>query len=92
MRKGFRRERNIRGLIDVITNKPSLENEQRMMSLMWRRVKKSVRLAGVIACLVTSGLAMASEYHGQVTFNGLPVPGVTVTATQGKQDGRRRVR
>ena len=29
--------------------------------------------------------AMASPYHGQVTFNGLPLPGsvVTVTATQG---------
>jgi hypothetical protein len=29
--------------------------------------------------------AMASEYHGQVTFSGLPLPGstVTVTATQG---------
>jgi len=56
-----------------------------MVSLMWRRVKKSVRLAGVIACLVYSGLAVASEYHGQVTFNGLPVPGVTVTATQGSK-------
>jgi hypothetical protein len=27
--------------------------------------------------------AFASEYHGQVTFAGLPVPGATVTATQG---------
>ena len=26
---------------------------------------------------------MRSEYHGQVTFGGLPVPGATVTATQG---------
>ncbi len=25
----------------------------------------------------------ATAYHGQVTFNGLPVPGATVTATQG---------
>ena len=55
------------------------------MSWMWRRVKKSVRLAGVVACLVVSSLAVASEYHGQVTFNGLPVPGVTVTATQGSK-------
>jgi hypothetical protein len=29
------------------------------------------------------GLAMASENHGQVTFNGAPVPGATITATQG---------
>ncbi|MGA8597917.1 MAG: carboxypeptidase regulatory-like domain-containing protein, partial [Bryobacteraceae bacterium] len=28
-------------------------------------------------------LAFASEYRGQVTFGGLPVPGATVTATQG---------
>jgi hypothetical protein len=30
-------------------------------------------------------LALASEYHGRVTFGGLPVPGATVTATQGSQ-------
>jgi len=38
-----------------------------------------------IAWLSGLGLAMASEYHGQVTFGGLPLPGstVTVTATQG---------
>ncbi len=28
-------------------------------------------------------LAWASEYHGQVFFGGLPVPGATVTVTQG---------
>jgi trimeric autotransporter adhesin len=27
----------------------------------------------------------APEYHGQVTFGGLPVPGATVTATQGEK-------
>lgn len=38
-----------------------------------------------IAWLAFSTLAIASEYHGQVTFGGVPVPGttVTVTATQG---------
>jgi hypothetical protein len=38
-----------------------------------------------VAWLSGLGLAMASEYHGQVTFGGLPLPGstVTVTATQG---------
>ncbi len=35
-----------------------------------------------IACLAAFGLA-ASEHHGQVDFGGLPVPGATVTATQG---------
>ena len=37
--------------------------------------------------LVAVGLAafnlLASEQHGDVTFGGLPVPGATVTATQG---------
>ena len=31
---------------------------------------------------VTSVLA-ASEHHGQVKFGGLPMPGATITATQG---------
>jgi len=39
------------------------------------------------AWLCGLSLAMASEYHGQVTFGGLPLPGstVTVTATQGNK-------
>ena len=35
-----------------------------------------------LAWLAVSGLA-AAEHHGQVNFNGLPVPGATVTATAG---------
>jgi len=31
------------------------------------------------------GVPPGSEYHGQVTFGGLPVPGATVTATQGSK-------
>ena len=40
-----------------------------------------------IAWMSGLSLAMASEYHGQVTFGGLPVPGSTVTvmATQGSK-------
>jgi hypothetical protein len=39
----------------------------------------------IMAYLLVSTLT-ASEYHGQVTFNGLPVPGAIVTASQdGKQ-------
>ena len=34
-----------------------------------------------LAWLAVSGLA-AAEHHGQVNFNGLPVPGATVTAVQ----------
>ncbi len=36
----------------------------------------------IVAWLGVVGLA-ASEHHGQVKFGGLPVPGATVTATQG---------
>ena len=48
-----------------------------------RRLLNGFLLWGAMACVAVS--AWASEYHGQVTFGGLPVPGstVTVTATQG---------
>ena len=35
----------------------------------------------VLLGVATMGTAMAAEYHGQVTFSNLPVPGATVTAT-----------
>ena len=38
-----------------------------------------------MALLTITSVAAASEYHGQVTFGGLPVPGATVTATQGEK-------
>jgi hypothetical protein len=40
-----------------------------------------------IAWVSLTSVAIASEYHGQVTFGGIPVPGstVTVTATQGSK-------
>src|SRR5579863_8779109 len=37
----------------------------------------------VLLCLCTSSFAGASEYYGQITFGGLPVPGATIAATQG---------
>ena len=42
-----------------------------------------------ILCLLCSALCLLcvssvrAEHHGQVTFAGVPVPGATVTATQG---------
>src|SRR3954466_5871335 len=36
----------------------------------------------VAVCLAVSGL-LASEHHGAVKSGGLPIPGATVTATQG---------
>jgi len=41
----------------------------------------SVLFALLLLC--ASSLASASAYRGQVTFGGFPVPGATVTATQG---------
>lgn len=54
-------------------------------SIWWRRVK---RYGGGILCvlLLNATMAMAAEHHehhGQVTFGGFPVPGATVTVTQG---------
>lgn len=50
-----------------------------------RVIKHLLLLLCGLAWMAVSGPAIASEYHGQVTFNGLPVPGtmVTVTATHG---------
>ena len=42
-----------------------------------------LRVLYVFAWLTATALAAASEYRGQVTFGGLPVPGATVRATQG---------
>ncbi len=48
-----------------------------------RRLAQWVLLVVLLAMPV---IAAAAEYHSQVTFGGLPVPGATVTATQnGKQ-------
>ncbi len=44
-------------------------------------ISTGLRSLCLFVCLSAS--AWASEYHGQVVFNGLPVPGATVTATQG---------
>src|SRR5580692_3967594 len=46
---------------------------------MWR-VRHFVCLAVWLACCALAG---ASPYRGVVTFGGLPLPGATVTATQG---------
>jgi hypothetical protein len=50
---------------------------------MPRRRSGYISVLCALALLCASCLAAASEYHGQVTYGGLPVPGATVTATQG---------
>src|SRR6266478_467116 len=36
-----------------------------------------------LTCLTLALTLTASEHHGQVQYGGLPIPGVTITATQG---------
>ena len=50
-----------------------------------RRTRNSLRLLSALAWLAVSSVTLASEYHGQVTLGGLPVPGATVTAQQGEK-------
>ena len=47
---------------------------------MIRRLLRSLVAVGLVVFNL-----MASEQHGEVTFGGLPVPGATVTATQGEK-------
>ncbi len=54
-----------------------------MIGTTLRRASNSIRLVCTLVLLCATTLAHASEHHGQVTFNGLPVPGATVTVTQG---------
>jgi len=54
-----------------------------MTSMAWWRVRRILSLMCVLVALAFPRLAAASEYHGQVTFGGLPLPGATVTVTQG---------
>jgi hypothetical protein len=51
--------------------------------MAWWRVRRILSLVCVLVALAFPSLAAASEYHGQVTFGGLPLPGATVTVTQG---------
>ncbi|HEX4006393.1 MAG TPA: carboxypeptidase-like regulatory domain-containing protein [Acidobacteriaceae bacterium] len=46
--------------------------------------KLVMRILCALLCLAAAMPAMASGYKGQVTLNGLPVPGATVSVTQGK--------
>lgn len=57
-----------------------------MKCFFQRRPFTIYALLCVLACVMISTTAFASEYHGQVLFNGLPVPGATVTAAQ---DGKK---
>ena len=44
---------------------------------------RNIQLLILVAILARSSVAMASEYHGQVSFGRFAVPGATVTAERG---------
>jgi len=52
---------------------------------MLRACRRPLWLAVVMLMLATFATHAATEHYGQVTFNGLPVPGATVTATHDDQ-------
>jgi hypothetical protein len=47
------------------------------------RIGKYLRLFCAVALLFICAVVAAREHHGTVTFGGVPLPGVTVTASQG---------
>ena len=47
-----------------------------------QRIHRILLLLCTLVALAFPSLAAASEYHGQITFAGFPVPGATVTVTQ----------
>ena len=49
------------------------------------RLPSTLRLLVFSLLLAVASVASATEYHGQVFFNGVPVPGATVTVTQDNQ-------
>ena len=57
-----------------------------MGSTSWRWGKSCWVIVCATVLLAISSVAKASENHGQVTFNGAPVPGATITATQGSKE------
>lgn len=50
-----------------------------------RTLRAMVCLFALALWMFNPAAFAATAYHGQITFNGLPVPGATVTATQGDQ-------
>jgi hypothetical protein len=56
---------------------------------MLRQIDKGLRFVCLFAllgiCAIAPRLAKASEYHGRVTFGGLPLPGATIEATRDNQ-------
>jgi hypothetical protein len=63
-------------------NRQQISAREQLVRL-WTTIRISI--LSVLLLLCASTLALASQYRGQVTFGGYPVPGATVTATQGSK-------
>ena len=50
-----------------------------------RRIGVRLRVFSTVMLLVACGIAAAAEHRGQVVFNGVPIPGATVTLSQGEK-------
>ncbi|MES2393545.1 MAG: carboxypeptidase regulatory-like domain-containing protein [Acidobacteriota bacterium] len=48
-------------------------------------MSKGLQWMCIFACLCGASVARAAQFQGQVTFNGMPLPGATITATQGSK-------
>jgi trimeric autotransporter adhesin len=51
--------------------------------MAWEQMRRIFYLLCALVALALPSVAAASEYRGQVTFGGFPLPGATVTVTQG---------
>ena len=47
-----------------------------------RETNSLLRLIPMLMCLAACTLASASEYHGRISHGGVPVPGVTISASR----------
>jgi trimeric autotransporter adhesin len=53
--------------------------------MTWLQAHRVLYLLSVLVLLACPGLARAADFRGQVSFGGLPLPGATVTVTQGSK-------
>jgi trimeric autotransporter adhesin len=53
--------------------------------MTWRHSRTLIRAVCLLAALAFPSFATAADYHGQVVFAGQPLPGATVTVTQGSK-------
>lgn len=53
------------------------------LNRMRTRLHRWLRKLSIAAVLLSAAITCASEHHGQIVFNGVPVPGAVITLTRG---------